>query len=115
VRFDPNEVAQRQAEGAKAHLAAETAREASSSSSSSSASTAGAGGGETSSDLKNKDGFYRRSIWASNSNTTGLTAADIQRISTALDEASKKHPGDSIHALMTGNGSPYQNIQGRVM
>ena len=110
VHFDPSDIAQKQAEGAKAHLAAEGAKDTSSSS-----AAAVAGGGAGSADLMSKEGFYRRSVWASNSNKTGLTTDDIQRISKALDEAAKKHPGDTIHALMTGNGSPYQNIQGRVM
>jgi len=46
---------------------------------------------------------------------TGLTADDARRISTALKKRAGELPGHSIHALMTGNGSPYQNIQGRIM
>uniref|UniRef100_A0A383WBI5 Hydroxyproline O-arabinosyltransferase-like domain-containing protein n=1 Tax=Tetradesmus obliquus TaxID=3088 RepID=A0A383WBI5_TETOB len=55
------------------------------------------------------------SIMFSRSSTTGLTEADKQRISAALKKRAAELPGDSIHALMTGNGSPYQNIQGRIM
>jgi hypothetical protein len=55
------------------------------------------------------------SIMFSRSSQTGLTEADKQRISAALQKRAAELPGDSIHALMTGNGSPYQNIQGRIM
>jgi hypothetical protein len=51
----------------------------------------------------------------SRSSETGLTEADKQRISAALKKRAAELPGDSVHALMTGNGSPYQNIQGRIM
>lgn len=51
----------------------------------------------------------------SNSNKTGLTRDDMKRISGALDAAARAHKGDTIHTLFTSNGSPYQNIQGRIM
>jgi hypothetical protein len=51
----------------------------------------------------------------SNSNKTGLTRAGKLRVSAAMAKAARRHPGDTIHTLMTSNGSPYQNIQGRIM
>jgi hypothetical protein len=81
----------------------------STSGSSSSGSSTGAGlaGGERI--------FFKASIAFSNNNNTKLTPEEVKEMSRSLDEAAKKHPGDTIHALMTGNGSPYQNIQGRIM
>ncbi|KAF8072854.1 HPAT1 [Scenedesmus sp. PABB004] len=55
------------------------------------------------------------SVMWSASNATGLTPADAARISAALTKRAAELPGDSVHALMTGNGSPYQNIQARIM
>jgi hypothetical protein len=57
----------------------------------------------------------RSSFLYSTSSATGLTAADAQRISKVLKQRASELPGDSIHALLTGNGSPYQNIQSRIM
>ncbi|KIY92051.1 hypothetical protein MNEG_15912 [Monoraphidium neglectum] len=51
----------------------------------------------------------------SNSNKTALTRSDMKRIGGALQAAARRHGGDTIHTLFTSNGSPYQNIQGRIM
>jgi hypothetical protein len=56
-----------------------------------------------------------RSFASSSSSKTGLTRADAARVAKALADAAAKHAGDTIHTLMTSNGSPYQNIQGRIM
>lgn len=57
----------------------------------------------------------RTSFLASTSSATGLSRADAERISQVLKARAAQLPGDSIHAIMTGNGSPYQNIQSRIM
>jgi hypothetical protein len=51
----------------------------------------------------------------STSSVTGITKAEAQRITAAIKKRAAALPGNSIHALMTGNGSPYQNIQARIM
>jgi hypothetical protein len=51
----------------------------------------------------------------STSSVTGVTQAEAQQITKALQQRAAALPGGSIHALMTGNGSPYQNIQARIM
>ena len=57
----------------------------------------------------------RSSFMYSTSSVTGLTKADTERITAAVRLRAASLPGNSIHALMTGNGSPYQNIQARIM
>jgi hypothetical protein len=74
----------------------------------SSSSSSGGGGGS------GRSGAERTSKY-SNSNKTGLTPADAARIAEALKSAARRHKGDTIHTLFTSNGSPYQNIQGRIM
>ena len=52
---------------------------------------------------------------SSSSSKTGLSRADAARVARALEAAARRHGGDTIHTLFTSNGSPYQNIQGRIM
>lgn len=51
----------------------------------------------------------------STSSVTGVTKAEAEHITAAIKKRAASLPGNSIHALMTGNGSPYQNIQARIM
>jgi hypothetical protein len=57
----------------------------------------------------------RSSFMYSTSSVTGVTKAEAARITAALKKRAAALPGNSIHCLMTGNGSPYQNIQARIM
>lgn len=80
-----------------------------------SSSSASSGGSSNEQPRFFKGSGKQTSLMYSNSNITSLTAADKQRISLTLSKRAADLPGDSVHALMTGNGSPYQNIQGRIM
>lgn len=60
-------------------------------------------------------GSVSESFLHSTSSATGLTKADAERISNVLKKRAAQLPGNSIHVLLTGNGSPYQNIQSRIM
>jgi hypothetical protein len=51
----------------------------------------------------------------STSNVTRVTKAEAERITAAIKKRAATLPGNSVHAFMTGNGSPYQNIQARIM
>jgi hypothetical protein len=94
--------------------------ESTQSSSTSSDGSTGGGTSSSSSSSTNSHRFFQGSgtsssfLYSSNSETR-LTADDARRISAVLKKRAEQLPGDSIHALMTGNGSPYQNIQGRIM
>ncbi|GBF92072.1 hypothetical protein Rsub_04419 [Raphidocelis subcapitata] len=84
------------------------------------ASSSGGGGGASSSGAAaggggGGGGGVVRTSHYSNSNRTGLARADAARIGEALKAAARRHKGDTIHTLFTSNGSPYQNIQGRIM
>lgn len=57
----------------------------------------------------------KSSFMYSTSSVTDVTKAEAERITAALKLRAASLPGNSIHALMTGNGSPYQNIQARIM
>jgi hypothetical protein len=72
-------------------------------------------GGSSGSSGKGAAAVPARSSSFSSSNKTGLTRDDMRRVSAALEKAGRRHKGDTIHTLFTSNGSPYQNIQGRIM
>jgi hypothetical protein len=55
------------------------------------------------------------SLLFSQSSTTNVGQAEATRIAAILAARAAQLPGNSVHVLMTGNGSPYQNIQSRIM
>lgn len=89
-------------------------------SSSTAASTAAAVGSQASSSRGPRAEFIKgtgtgSSFMYSTSSVTGVTKAEAASITAALKKRAGALPGNSIHCLMTGNGSPYQNIQARIM
>ena len=52
---------------------------------------------------------------ANPSPTAAVRSSRSTRVPPAVDKHMRSLAGDTVHVLYTSNGSPYQNIQGRIM